>query len=112
MGLRLLELRKAKKLTQDEVAQYMKISRQAYALYETNQRHMNYDSLHAFAKLFAVSIDYILGGENKNTESLTDEELQLVRIFRELDERGRLSVGALVEFEYSQTQKEKKKVIV
>ena len=109
MGLRLLELRKARKLTQDEVAQYMKISRQAYALYETNQRHMNYDSLHALAELFSVSIDYMLGGENKNSEKLTDDELQLVRNYRELDERGRSAVKALVEFEHSQVRKDKKK---
>jgi len=111
MELRLLELRKAKNLTQDEVAQHMKISRQAYALYETNQRHMNYDSLRALAELFAVSIDYLLGGAHKNAENLTDEELRLVRDFRELDERGRASVKTIVEFEYSQVRKSKKKAV-
>jgi len=111
MKLRLLELRKAKKMTQDEVALRMKISRQAYALYESNQRHMNYDSLRALAELFSVSIDYMLGGDNKNTENLTDEELRLVRDFRELDERGRLGVKALVEFERSQVTPERKKAV-
>ena len=111
MELRLLELRKAKNLTQDEVAQHMKISRQAYALYETNQRHMNYDSLRALSELFAVSIDYMLGGEHKNVEYLTDEELRLVRDFRELDERGRASVRALVDFERSQVRKNTKKAV-
>ena len=40
MDLRLLELRREKQHTQEDVANYLKISRQAYALYETNQRHI------------------------------------------------------------------------
>lgn len=70
MKLRLLEFRKSKKLTQDEVAQYVKISRQAYVLYETNQRHMNCDSLYALAEFFSVSIAYMLGEDYKMRKTL------------------------------------------
>jgi Predicted transcriptional regulators len=109
MDLRLLELRREKRLTQDDVAKHMKISRQAYALYETNQRHMNYDSLRILAELFSVSIDYLLGGKNRAVESLSEGEVQLVHKFRALDERGQSSVKALVDFEHSQVVKETKK---
>jgi len=102
MELRLLELRREKRLTQEDIAKYLNISRQAYALYETNQRHMNYEALHMLAELFSVSIDYLLGRSDRNLEYLSDEELSLIRQFRELDERGQKSIHVNVDFEYSQ----------
>ncbi|MDR3208063.1 MAG: helix-turn-helix domain-containing protein [Oscillospiraceae bacterium] len=105
MELRLLALRREKQMTQDDVAKRLNISRQAYALYETNQRHMNYDSLRMLAELFAVSIDYLLGRDNRNSEYLTDDELELLRQYRTLDKRGQKTLQTLVAFERTQTKK-------
>ena len=110
MELRLLELRRKTQLTQEEVANHLQISRQAYALYESNQRHMSYDSLHMLAELFSVSIDYLLGRNKKNLEYVSDDELTLLRRFRELDERGHNSVQANLEFEYTQISQQKGRI--
>lgn len=58
---RLLEQRKLNKLTQIEVANYLKISQPSYIRYENGSAEPSYDNLVKIADLFDVSIDYLLG---------------------------------------------------
>ena len=59
-------IRKELGLTQDEVALKLKITRQAYANYETNKRQPDPQTLIKLAELFQVSTDYLLGVEQYN----------------------------------------------
>jgi transcriptional regulator with XRE-family HTH domain len=101
VSLRLKELREHKKLTQAEVSQYLNIARTTYARYESEEREMTYDALVALAELFSVSVDYLLGGQEKNSMILHDHEITMIYKFRALDERGKCSVQAIIEHEYS-----------
>lgn len=66
----LKELRKEKKMTQQEVANYLNMSRVGYARYEIGDRQPSYETLNLLSELFNVSIDYLLGNEeNKKTPS-------------------------------------------
>jgi len=58
---RLTALRKERKLTQQEVADALKISRGTYGHYEIGRREPDYKTLQQFAEFFGVTTDYLLG---------------------------------------------------
>jgi len=58
---RLKEARKAKGLTQKEVAEYIGIGQSGYSYWETDRSRINSQSLSRLATLFEVSTDYLLG---------------------------------------------------
>ncbi len=61
IGAKLKELRCAEKLTQQELADKLAISRVNYTRYETNAARPDYETLVLIADFFDVSIDEILG---------------------------------------------------
>lgn len=90
IGKRLRELRISADLTQENVANVLNISREAYALYESEKRQMNYESLCKIADYYNISIDYLLGRTNlKKAYTLKKDEIELLFAFRHLDARGR-----------------------
>mgnify|MGYP001304130398 CR=1 FL=1 len=58
---RLADLRRKNKLTQRRVADYLGISRGAYANYETGAREPDAESLTKLADLFGITLDTLLG---------------------------------------------------
>lgn len=88
---RLVKLRKAKGLTQNDVAGHLGISRGAYANYELGTREPDTDTLIKLAELYGVTVDYLLGRSNvpvytnQDTHMTMDEEwMELIRQIREL----------------------------
>ncbi len=64
---RLKDLREDHDLTQQELADLLKISRPQYSLYETGKRTIPIDLLSKLAKFYGTSIDYIVGNTNIQT---------------------------------------------
>lgn len=64
VGKKLKELRKEQNLTQQDVADFLKIDRSNYSKYELGKLELNLTMLATLAKLFNVSADYILGLED------------------------------------------------
>lgn len=66
---RIKDLREDKDLKQENIANYLKITRQQYGLYETGKRTIPIDLLIKLAEFYNTSIDYIVGieknGKNK-----------------------------------------------
>jgi len=60
---KLLELRKAKYLTQEDLAGFLYVSRTAISKWESGRGYPNIDSLKAISKFFGVTIDDLLSGE-------------------------------------------------
>ncbi len=58
---RLETLRKDRNLTQAELARKLNISQRNYSHYETGDTNIPIDILCALARIFDVSIDYLLG---------------------------------------------------
>ena len=58
---RLKEIRNDKDYTQNDIANYLNISQVQYSRYETGIRIIPIDLLAKLAKLYQVSIDYLLG---------------------------------------------------
>lgn len=57
----LVNARKAKGKTQQEVADYLGISRQAYSNYEAGKREPDFETLLKLGEYFDCSVDYLLG---------------------------------------------------
>jgi HTH-type transcriptional regulator, competence development regulator len=62
---KLIELRKAKKLRQEDIANILGIARTTYAMYEQGNREPDFDTLNKIADYFEVTIDHLLGREEK-----------------------------------------------
>ena len=60
----LLNLRKQAGITQQALADYLGISRQAYANYENGNRSPDYQTLKKLSSYFSVSVDYLLGNSS------------------------------------------------
>ena len=105
----LKQLRKAKGMTQDDLAAVLNVSRSAIAGYETRNNQPDYDKLVQIADFFNVSIDFLLSGEvlpSQDTHarlySDKDLEQQLIEAFHPLPYDVKLYI-----LDYARYQKEK-----
>ncbi len=80
-GNRLRELRQSKKMTQKDLAARFGLSESAIGMYERDEREPSLDLLKAFAKLFDVSIDRLIGYKkaDENLKNEEDEFLEWIR---------------------------------
>ena len=97
---RLLLLRKNKKLTQQELAGIIGITPQAYSLYETGKNNISNETLCLLADYFDVSVDYILGRDEKIPSYLNEDERTIIKQYRKIDTRGKQSIKNSLAFEY------------
>lgn len=59
--MRIRDLREDRDLTQQQVADYLKIRQSTYSQYETGSRQIPLEVLIALAALYKTSTDYLLG---------------------------------------------------
>ena len=95
-ALRLRMLRKQKRLRQEDVAKQLNLSRTAYTKYETKGTEPAQERLIELAKIYDVTVDYLLGkdGEdpvavlqdNASMVALSPQEQELIALFRRLTE--------------------------
>ena len=64
----LKELRKGKRLTQQEMASYLGITQNAYSYWENDKVKIDNKSLEKLSAFFGVSVDYILGREEPSDD--------------------------------------------
>ena len=68
LGQRLIELRKAKHLSQEEVAEKLNVTRQTISKWETDQSSPEFDKIIPLCELFEISTDELLTGRKEKTE--------------------------------------------
>lgn len=78
------ELRQQKGITQVKLSKIIGVSRSAISMYEINASQPDYDIISKIADYFGVSVDYLLGRENKSTD-LSQDERQLLTYFKQCD---------------------------
>ncbi|MQY27237.1 helix-turn-helix domain-containing protein [Nocardia aurantia] len=81
-------------LTQEQVAEVLKISRAAVSAIETGRRKVHAPELKRLARLFGTSVDRLLGADPDEDETTT----ALFRTARTLSERDRMQVLRFAEF--------------
>lgn len=77
IGTRLRNLRKNKKMKQENLAKLLGINRATISMYERNQRTPSPDILKKYAEIFDVSVDYILG----NNEAKKGENYVRINVY-------------------------------
>lgn len=91
--MRLKELRKANNLTQQEIANILKISQQSYNGYETNKFEPNISILFQLADYYGVSLDYLCEHTTENQiplGCLTDTQKIAINLLLQLHETNLL----------------------
>lgn len=104
---KLKELREQMNLTQQAVAKKLHISRQAVGLYENEQRAMPPAIMLKIADYYNVSLDELFGRVHSKELpqlNLTVDELDIIKKYRALDERGKKAVLRNVDGEYQNIQ--------
>ena len=76
---KLQELRKQKGLTQEELSEMLFVSRTAISKWESGRGYPNIDSLKAISKLFSVTIDELLSGDELLTIAEEDSKQKMDR---------------------------------
>ena len=79
---KLKHLRTQNRLTQEQLAQKLGVTKSVVSAYETGVRMPSYSVLVTLARIFHVSTDYLLGVENKNildVSGLTPEEISALQ---------------------------------
>jgi len=91
---KLQQLRKQKGLTQEELAEQLYVSRAAVSKWESGRGYPSIDSLKAIADFYAVTIDFLLSGE-EILDLAEEQQKQAAACFRELV-FGLLDLGAVL----------------
>ncbi len=94
----LRKLRQNKDLTQEALSKATGIGKSAIGMYEAGKREPSFETLEIFADFFNVSLDYLLGRderEKKNTPIITPEDLDLLHKIKNLSEKERFMVDYL-----------------
>jgi len=80
---KLREIRKKRKITQDDVAEHLGILRQSYSAYERGISVPDTHQLKKLADFFGVSTDYFFGGASASLHTAQNEqEKQLLMLSR------------------------------
>lgn len=74
-GDKLKQLRINKKVTQQQLADYLGVGRTSIAGYEAKKKHPDYDKLKLIAQFFSVSTDFLLEMPESNESIKTEVTL-------------------------------------
>ena len=106
--IRIKEIRKNKKITAKELADNINVAESTMSLYENGKREPDFATLTKIAKYLEVSVDYLIGYIEKenfspamnnsvnSSEPLTNQEEQLLHMFRMTTEEGRMRIISTV----------------
>lgn len=74
LNIRLVSLRNSKNKTQQDLADYLGVTRPAYTAYERGTRHPDYDTLQKIANYYDVTTDYLLGRTESPKASINEDD--------------------------------------
>ncbi len=101
IGQKLLELRKSKQLSQEEVANQLNVTRQTVSKWETNQSVPDFDKILPICNLYGISANELLSGvkdeKDTNEDIEKDEKNQNNEIKREKRAKG-IGISIMIYF--------------
>ena len=94
--IRLKELRKAKKVSQAALGEYLGVAQPTISGWEHGNFQIDDANKIKIAKFFNVTVDELLGAENNPSPVFTDKELVLLEYFRKLNIEGQEAAISVV----------------
>ena len=82
--MKLKELRKQHKKTQEDVAKILNVTHQTYGRYELGICEPTLETLCTLANYYGVTVDYLIGRDANEFAYLSQEEKTLIVNFRKL----------------------------
>ncbi len=92
MELKLRELRKNRKLTQEEVGKILKMSQSTYQTYENNRAIPSIENLITLSDYYDVTLDYLCGHTPKHRQELgylDEKTLAILKLTQELTDKNK-----------------------
>ena len=84
VGERIKELRKARRMTQNEFAERINVTKSTVSAYENGSRLPSYDVLIRIARLFKVSTDHLLGYSKKTEIDVTGLTRKQINVIQDM----------------------------
>lgn len=78
-GEKIFELRKEKKLSQEEVADKLNVTRQTVSKWETNQSTPDFDKIVPLCELFEITTEELLTGKKTEVNNASDKEQEVIQ---------------------------------
>ena len=98
-GRRLKQLRKEKRMTQQQLGDRLRLARNTIAMYETGIREPSFRTVQHIADIMGTSVDYLLGRTNElNGTSETGSDPETRAIMRALKGRTKEQQEAVMAF--------------
>ncbi len=69
IGQKLLDLRKSKNLSQEELAEKLAVTRQTISKWETNQSTPDFDKIKPICDLYGITADELINGEKRDEKT-------------------------------------------
>ncbi|TYP56803.1 helix-turn-helix domain-containing protein [Thermosediminibacter litoriperuensis] len=98
IGERIKSLREERKITQQELAQYLGVSQKTISNYEKGERSPDPETLKKIADYFDVTVDYLLGRSNHRQLTRKDER-DIEKIIEETRQRIENTEGLMLDGE-------------
>lgn len=100
LGERLLELRKAKHLSQEEVAEKINVTRQSVSKWETDQSLPDFDKIIPLCNLYGISSDELLtGNKNESVDNESDNSANIKDVASIKEKRAKgIALGVFLYF--------------
>lgn len=107
--MRLRELRTEKNLLQKDLAEKLGVDRTTYSKYESGASEPNYETLLKLADIFDVSIDYLLGRDEKEKKPASDStdglDPELLDLIKRIPDNRMPEVERYLRFQAEQREK-------
>ena len=89
--MKLKELRKENKKSQEELAKYLNLNQTSYGRYELETSEPTIDTLCKLADYYGVSLDYLVGRDFSNEFGyLNNEEKEIIRAYRQMNRDNKI----------------------
>lgn len=102
---RIMELRQAKGMTQDELGQILNVGKGAVSRYEQDKRQLTPEAIHRICDYFGCTADYLLGRSESLQPVLTDQQLRLLEAYEAADPRDREFIDRLLRIDVAEKKK-------
>lgn len=93
IGEKILNLRKQKNLSQEEVANCLNVSRQTISKWETDQSTPDLDKIGPLCELFEISADELIIGKKENKEVVINQSTQKIDEINDNKRKKALGIG-------------------